>query len=83
MPGWDVQIRPGKDEKKRKDDDDDGGDNTAAVIAVILLAILVFCWLSSHPGLMHRWQVGHGCAGQQCQRWDGGSGHHGEDHRGG
>ena len=38
MPGWDVKIRPGKDEEKKKD------DSTTWVI-VVILGLLLLWWL--------------------------------------
>ena len=44
MPGWDVKIRPGKDEEKKAD------NTTTWVIVVILLALLLW-WLYSSGAL--------------------------------
>jgi hypothetical protein len=72
MPGWDVKIRPGKDEKK--------DDNTW----VIVIVILVFLWLilgGGVPGL-HTSNGGYGCggsyqAGYRCDHRSAPYGRHG------
>jgi hypothetical protein len=82
MPGWDVTVRPAKEEKKK--------DDNTGVIAVVLLAfllLLLYGCQNRAPG----WGPGHDCVqrdGSRCDQGSGagghrgegrGSGHHGED----
>ena len=72
MPGWDVKIRPGKDEKKE--------DHTW----VIVIAIGVFLWLILGGGVprLHNSNSGYGCGGvhhasYRCDRQSAPDGRHG------
>jgi hypothetical protein len=89
MPGWDVKIRPAKEEDKKKDDD---------YTWVIVIVILVVLWLILGGGLrgLHTTNSGFGCGGvhqtgYRCDRVSApynrhrapGSGHQREDPGGG
>ncbi len=75
MPGWDVTVRPGKEEKKK--------DDSTWVIVVVLLALLLLLLYGGQHGV-RGWGTSHGCVQNDISRcdhrWDGrGSGHDGED----
>jgi hypothetical protein len=82
MPGWDVTVRPGKEEKKKE-------DNTGVIVVALLafLLLLLYGCQNRAPG----WGTGQGCVqrdGSRCDRGSRpgghrsegrGSGHGGED----
>jgi hypothetical protein len=55
MPGWDVKIRPAKDEEKKKDD----------YSWVIVIVVVLFLWLILGSGVqgLRTSSGGYGCGG--------------------
>jgi hypothetical protein len=66
MPGWDVKIRPGKDEKKKDDD--------YSWVIFVVLGLLLLLWLYGGHGSLPR--CGMYQDGVHCDRgWAPGGGH--------
>ncbi|HEV7465482.1 MAG TPA: hypothetical protein VGP96_04230 [Candidatus Dormibacteraeota bacterium] len=70
MPGWDVTVRPGKEEKKK--------DDNTWVIVVVLLALLLLLLYGGGQHGVRGWGTGHDCVqrdGSRCDQGSGSGGH--------
>ncbi|MCU1287502.1 MAG: hypothetical protein JWO13_3852 [Acidobacteriales bacterium] len=73
MPGWDVTVRPGKEEKKKD-------DNTWVIVVVVLALLLLLLYGGGCHGV-DRGRTDQGCVqrdGSRCDRGSRPGGHRGE-----